>query len=68
MSLKFEVEGLAKGVKAIVATTSLPATDPAADPVVGAMAMSDPTSLTGDEDGNPQSLIIMLGDPHGRDG
>ena len=25
--------------------------------------MSDPTSLTGDADGNPQSLIITLGDP-----
>ena len=63
MSLEFEVEGLPKGVKAIVGITSFPAQDNIADPnVVGALAMSESTSLTGDADGNPKSLIITLGD------
>ena len=65
MSLKFEVEGLPKGVKGMVKTTSSPADQEATDgePAVdGAFAMSVPSSLTGDEDGNPQSLIITLGD------
>ena len=72
MSLEFEVEGLPEGVKAMVATSSKPVTvaasDENGDAVVGAIAMSDPMSLTGDADGDPQSLIITLGDPARGDG
>ena len=66
MSLEFEVDGLPEGVKATVATTSLPALVASTngdEEVPGSIAMSDPTSLTGDADGDPQSLIITLGDP-----
>ena len=65
MSLEFEVEGLPKDVKAIVTIEPLPVATTVDPVVMGAIAMSETTSLTGAADGDPQSLIITLGNAAG---